>query len=344
MNDRLGDFGEEVPPWAVNDDDLESGKMGAGVELELPLTNKGKKTSNPFADDDDDDADPWGGGGNESDQTNNTNAPHINYMNNFFKDVDEIKADIDSIRDATHRVEEINEKAVLATTTDEENQLSTQLRPLVDQTNKKAKRAKNMLALLKEDNARLKGKDEIKASDMRIRENLCNTMTRKFIDEMKLYQSAQQKYKSDIKKKLKRQVHIVKPDATDDEIEAVMRNEGGRDQLYRETILAGGVNDRISNAYQNVVGKYQDVLTLEQSVAELHQMFLDFAVLTEQQGELLDQIEYQVKSAADYVEDANEQVFEAINYQKKARKKQCCIIIIVLVLVIILLFALGVIP
>jgi len=75
-------------------------------------------------------------------------------------------------------------------------------------------------------------------------------------------------------------------------------------------------------AYANVAGKYQDVLTLEQSVAELHQMFLDFALLTEQQGELLDQIEYQVKSAADYVEDANVDVYEAIEYQKKIRKKQ----------------------
>ena len=44
--------------------------------------------------------------------------------------------------------------------------------------------------------------------------------------------------------------------------------------------------------YAKVAGKYQDVLTLEQSVAELHQMFLDFALLTEQQGELLDQIEF----------------------------------------------------
>jgi len=79
-----------------------------------------------------------------------------------------------------------------------------------------------------------------------IRENLCNTLTRKFIDEMKLYQEAQQKYKSDIKKKMKRQVQIVKPDATDAEIEQVMRDEGGRDKLFRETILAGGVNEAIS--------------------------------------------------------------------------------------------------
>jgi hypothetical protein len=32
------------------------------------------------------------------------------------------------------------------------------------------------------------------------------------------------------------------------------------------------------------------VQRLEQSVMELHQMFIDFALLTEQQGELLDQV------------------------------------------------------
>ena len=84
-------------------------------------------------------------------------------------------------------------------------------------------------------------------------------------------------------------------------------------------------NPRNRTAYANVAGKYQDVLTLEQSVAELHQMFLDFALLTEQQGELLDQIEYQVRSAADYIEDANVDVHEAIEYQKKIRKKQWCV-------------------
>ena len=62
---------------------------------------------------------------------------------------------------------------------------------------------------------------------------------------MKPYQNAQQKYKTDIKKKVARQVHIVKPDATDEEIEEIMQSEGGRDSLYRQRILAGGVNDSI---------------------------------------------------------------------------------------------------
>jgi t-SNARE complex subunit (syntaxin) len=74
--------------------------------------------------------------------------------------------------------------------------------------------------------------------------------------------------------------------------------------------------------YAKVAGKYQDVLTLEQSVAELHQMFLDFALLTEQQGELLDQIEFQVKNAADHVEEGNIEIHAAIETQKIIRKKQ----------------------
>ena len=71
-----------------------------------------------------------------------------------------------------------------------------------------------------------------------------------------------------------------------------------------------------------VAGKYQDVRALEQSVAELHQMFLDFALLVEQQGELLNNIEHQVRQAADHVEEANKDVHQSIELQKSVRKKQ----------------------
>ena len=79
-----------------------------------------------------------------------------------------------------------------------------------------------------------------------VRENLLNTLTRKFIDEMKAYQAAQQKYKTDIQRKMKRQVKVVKPDATDEEVEEIMKSEGGRDALYKQAILAGGINDEIT--------------------------------------------------------------------------------------------------
>merc|ERR1719253_1797369 len=125
---------------------------------------------------------------------------------------------------------------------------------MIDKTNKMAKGTKDLLKVLKSETEKYKAEETLKTSDIRVRENLCNTLTRKFIDEMKLYQNAQQKYKADIKKKVKRQVHIVKPEATDEEIDAVMRSEGGKDALFKERILAGGVSDSIKTAYQNVAG------------------------------------------------------------------------------------------
>jgi t-SNARE complex subunit (syntaxin) len=65
------------------------------------------------------------------------------------------------------------------------------------------------------------------------------------------------------------------------------------------------------------------MLILESSVAEWHQLVLDFALLTEQQGELLEQIEFQVKQAGDHVEEANmDAVHRAIERQKSVQKKQ----------------------
>lgn len=107
-----------------------------------------------------------------------------------------------------------------------------------------------------------------------------------------------------------------------------------------------------------VADKYQDVLTLEASVAELHQMFLDFALLTEKQGELLDQIEhqvsqccfevqlsvwlvialfffYKVKDASEYIDAGNQEMVQAIEIQKSIRRKQCFIAIVVLIVLAI---------
>ena len=68
------------------------------------------------------------------------------------------------------------------------------------------------------------------------------------------------------------------------------------------------------------------------------------ALSTEQQGEILDQIEYQVQSAAEHIDEGNDHVKQAIEYQKSIRKKQCCLIVIILIILIIILFSLKVIP
>lgn len=49
---------------------------------------------------------------------------------------------------------------------------------------------------------------------------------------------------------------------------------------------------------EEVKGTYHDVRRLEASILELHKMFMDLALLVDRQGEMLDQIEYQVSRRA----------------------------------------------
>ena len=94
----------------------------------------------------------------------------------------------------------------------------------------------SIIVSLGEETDSLKSGDA-KASELRIRKNLVNTLTRKFVDVMKEYQNAQQQYKTDIRKKVKRQVHIVKPDASTEEIDAVLKSGGGSGGVLRNAIL-----------------------------------------------------------------------------------------------------------
>ena len=72
----------------------------------------------------------------------------------------------------------------------------------------------NPLQKMKDDTTKLRSDSRANPSQLRIRDNLTNTLTRKFVDVMKDYQNAQTKYKAFIKNKVQRQVQIVKPDAS----------------------------------------------------------------------------------------------------------------------------------
>ena len=121
----------------------------------------------------------------------------------------------------------------------------------------------------------------------------------------------------------------------------MLRADGSSNRVMRSAILRNSA-DPIKDAYAHAADRYQDVLKLEQSVAELHQLFLDFALLTEQQGEALDQIEYQVRAAGEYVESGNADIRYAIKYQTELRRRYCCCCVIVVVVVGVVLVYLAV--
>ena len=119
-----------------------------------------------WADSSDDDLEAANGGGGGGDVEMATKQPK--HMEHFFREVEDIKADIEGVEKATRSIGEINEAALQATTTEEENQLSNKLKPLISQTNKRAQKTKTLLGLLKEENGKLKKEGTAKGSDLRL--------------------------------------------------------------------------------------------------------------------------------------------------------------------------------
>jgi len=177
-------------------------------------------------------------------------------------------------------------------------------------------------------------KDEKGTAQFRIKTNMHGTLTRKFLDLMAEYQEVQTKFKNKFRERVERQYKIVKPEATQQEIDEAL--ESGNTQIFQQEIL-NQRHSQAKDALNYIENRHRDILRLEQSIKELHQLFLDMAILVETQGELIDQIEYNVNQSVEYTKDAIKNLRKANVLQKKARKKMCCIIIIL----IVVLFLLG---
>ncbi|CAM9503306.1 unnamed protein product [Discosporangium mesarthrocarpum] len=266
------------------------------------------------------------------------------FMQGFFDKVNDVKNDIDATKKACKDLDSLTQQATLTSSSSTEAEAKAQINETITRTNRQVQHAKGLLQVMREETEALKrgvgsgGGRPAKASEIRVRENLHNTLTRKFVDVAKDYQNRQNKYKTSVKKKAERQIKAVKPSATDDELDAVFETEDGVQRVMEAAILQQGDPVEVANVLQEVQDTYQDVRRLEASIIELHKMFVDLALLVDQQGEMLDQIEFQVKSAGDYVRDANADIENAITSSKKIRKRQCCMIVIVLIIIAIIIF------
>lgn len=80
---------------------------------------------------------------------------------------------------------------------------------------------------------------------------------------------------------------------------------------------------------------------IEKSLLELHQIFLDMAVMVEAQGEQMDDIEHHVMNAAQYVGDGTKNLKIAKDHQKSSRRCLCIGITLLLLLILLVVIPIA---
>ncbi|XP_059930720.1 syntaxin-1A-like isoform X3 [Gadus macrocephalus] len=132
---------------------------------------------------------------------------------------------------------------------------------------------------------------------------------------MSEYNTTQSDYRERCKGRIQRQLEITGRNTTNDELESML--ESDNPAIFTSGIVMDNITQQAMNEIET---RHTEIIKLENSIRELHDMFMDMAMLVESQGEMIDRVEYNVEHSVDYVERAVSDTKKAVKYQSKARR------------------------
>merc|ERR1712241_437249 len=255
-------------------------------------------------------------------------------MDEFFAEVEDIRNSIDKIQANVEEVKRKHSAILSAPQTDDK--MKQDLDDMMADIKKTANKVRAKLKVIEQS---IEADESVnKASaDLRIRKTQHSTLSCKFVEVMTEYNRTQTDYRERCKNRIQRQLEITGRTTTDAELEDML--EQGNSAVFTQGIIMDTAQAKQTLA--DIEARHADIIKLETSIKELHDMFMDMAMLVESQGEMIDRIEYHVEHAVDYVQTATQDTKKALKYQSKARRKKLfmlgCLIVTALIIVIILL-------
>ncbi|XP_072029114.1 syntaxin-1A-like isoform X5 [Amphiura filiformis] len=256
------------------------------------------------------------------------------YMEEFFEQVEEIRNNIDKIAQNVEEVKKKHSDILSAPQPDEK--VKQELEEAMADIKKTANRVRGKLKVM-EQSIEQEESAKMNSADVRIRKTQHSTLSRKFVEVMTDYNNTQTDYRERCKGRIQRQLEITGKSTTTEEVEEML--ESGNPSIFTSGIIMD--TQQAKQTLRDIEARHNDIIKLENSIRELHDMFMDMAMLVESQGEMMDRIEFNVEQSVDYVETAVADTKKAVQFQSKARRKKimimiCCGVLIAIVVIIII--------
>lgn len=148
-----------------------------------------------------------------------------------------------------------------------------------------------------------------------------SALTRNFQRAMHEYNQAEMKQRDNCKIRIQRQLEIMGKDVSGDQIEDMF--EQGKWDVFSENLLADVKGARA--ALNEIESRHRELLRLETRIRDIHDLFLQMAMLVEEQAETLNVIEFNVEKTLDYTGQAKAHVKKTLEYkQKNPCRTICC--------------------
>ncbi|XP_037546885.1 syntaxin-4 [Nematolebias whitei] len=250
----------------------------------------------------------------------------------FFKKVQEIHEGLQSLKKMVSDLEN-KQKTVLGVALPEES-MKKELQTLRDEIKTLASQIQRKLKSIEHK----KGDEDGRyvPVNVRMQRTQHGVLSREFVELMGHCNTIQAEYRDRNVARIQRQLKITGNNVTDEELDVML--ESGQTDVFTQNILIDAKATK--QALNEIESRHDEILKLEKSITELHQMFQYLAMEVEAQGEMVDRIDSNIKQSCNYVEKAKDNVEKAVTYQQKARKKKVWIAICLAILILIIVIAL----
>lgn len=245
----------------------------------------------------------------------------------FYSEITSIQDSLKAFNTNVSHIDELHSRSLNNTDDAALQRIEGQLQELVEETRALSTELKRRIQTLERQGG--------SGRDGQIRKQQTALVKSKFVDSIQNYQQVEQQYRQKYKQRMERQFRIVKPDATPDEIRAAVNDEGAG-QVFSQALMNSNRYGESRAAYREVQERHQDIKRIEQTIAELAQLFNDMSVMVEQQDETINTIQTTAATVEKDTEAGLQQTEKAVVSARSARKKRwICFFLTLLILAII---------
>lgn len=149
-----------------------------------------------------------------------------------------------------------------------------------------------------------------------------NSLTSAFHSAMSEYNEAEMAQRENCKIRIQRQTEIMGKEVTGDQIEEMI--ETGKWNVFSDNLVTD--ERAFRSALSEIEDRHKELLELESRIRDIHELFFQLALLVEQQGAMVDNIEANVCAAEEFIGKATVEIKKAVKYKKKnpCRQLFCC--------------------
>ncbi|GAA5953443.1 hypothetical protein JCM10213_003084 [Rhodosporidiobolus nylandii] len=251
----------------------------------------------------------------------------------FFAEVESIQDDIKQLHSNITSVSELHSRRLASTDDATQSSTGAQLTQLTNATAGLTNSIRNRITKLNDANrATPQGDPNFNTRKLQIG-NLQNAFKRGLEEYNLVEKRSREKYRE----RMARQIKIVKPDATEQEIRAAWEDNQGGAQIFSQALVQSRTSGARA-AFAEVQSRNQDLRKIEDTITQLAQMMQDMATLVLEQDESVRAIETQAVQVNTDVEQGLEQTKKAVKSARAARRKRwiCFIVILIIIAVVVI--------